>query len=248
MGVSADEAVKTCQDSWPEGYDTSKACSKDTLAEFSAFSELKMVTTSPFYMDQFEVSLSSYLDCVHADVCGATFLSQEMEAIASGDTVPMNVPVSGSNYYDAAIYCAWRDARLPTEEEWECAARGTNSTNFPWGNEFDGARTNFCDANCQLTPNSQWNDGYMRKAPIDAFPKGQSWAGIYNLSGNVAEWTSTQNLDEFGRPIDSGRVVKGGNYESLIYETAAWFRILVSDIGGGGDKGIGFRCVRTTQP
>src|SRR5258706_5634691 len=137
MGIDINQVIELCKNSWSEGFDTSLACSKDTFDKYPISSTPQTVEVSPFYMDQFEVSLANYLDCVHVDVCTTDFLSQEMEAIESGDDVPMNVPVTGASYYDGAVYCAWRDARIPSEIEWEYAARGVNATIFPWGNKFD---------------------------------------------------------------------------------------------------------------
>jgi formylglycine-generating enzyme required for sulfatase activity len=194
----------------------------------------------------YEVSLEDYLACVNADVCETNFLKQEMEAIASGDKIPMDVPVVMAGYYDAAIYCAWRGGRLPTEMEWEYAARGPESNNFPWGDKFDGTKVNFCDESCPTAPDTRWNDGYRLDAPIEAFEEGQSWAGIYNLAGNVAEWTSTRIVEENGLLTDF-RVVKGGSFIDDALRTATWSRYIFPSSDTNIDT-IGFRCARTTPP
>jgi formylglycine-generating enzyme required for sulfatase activity len=242
-GIQLDDAVEECKSLVPKNA-ISLACDKNTFVTLSSISEAEIATVSAFYIDQYEVSLGDYLDCVNVDVCETNFLKQEMEALASGDKVQMDLPVVGPNYYQAAIYCAWRGGRLPSETEWEYAARGPKSVNFPWGNAFDGTATNFCDANCLTSPDLQWNDGYSRRAPI-TFEKDRSWAGVYNLAGNVAEWTSTRNLDEYGN-FTYSRIVRGGSFESFPLDTASWSRF--SYIATENSPTIGFRCARTTQP
>jgi formylglycine-generating enzyme required for sulfatase activity len=123
-----------------------------------------------------------------------------------GPTPPKNKldhPVVGTSWYDALAYCQWleeqtgRAYRLPSEAEWEKAARGTDGRIFPWGDEWDAKRCN-C-ANSETTP-------------VAAFPAGQSPYGCYDMLGNVWEWTSTLwgqdwQESEFGYPYrrDDGR-------------------------------------------
>jgi formylglycine-generating enzyme required for sulfatase activity len=242
MGITLVEAMELCPDLVPEKF-VSRVCSEKVFIDFSSISEAKTVTVSPFYIDQFEVSLEAYLKCVDADVCETDFLDQEMDSVASGDDISIDAPLTKTDYNNAAIYCAWRGGRLPTEIEWEYAARGPENLNFPWGNEFDGTRANFCDESCLTAPDTRWVDGYSQKATIQTFETGQSWAGIHNLSGNVAEWTSTQQIGENGVFTDV-RVIKGGSYLSFGLETAGWSRLLFLDSGVSSE--IGFRCARTT--
>lgn len=78
------------------------------------------------------------------------------------------------NWFEAEAYGNWRRGRLPTEAEWEFAARGPDSLIYPWGNEFDAQRANVIDSS--------------GLSPIDSYPNGRSWIGAYNLSGNAMEW------------------------------------------------------------
>ncbi len=100
-------------------------------------------------------------------------------------------PVVEVTWYGASAYCRWVGGRLPTEAEWEYAARGEERTLFPWGDQFDGKRLNSCDVNCEL----EWadkvvDDGYPRTAPVGNYPEGESWSGIQDMAGNVYEWVS----------------------------------------------------------
>jgi formylglycine-generating enzyme required for sulfatase activity len=93
----------------------------------------------------------------------------------------------------AKKYCQWRGGDLPTEAQWEKAARGTDKRNFPWGNQFKGTEANFCDQkNCELElqQNNAYDDGYADTAPVDAFPQGASPYGDLNMAGNVWEWVN----------------------------------------------------------
>jgi formylglycine-generating enzyme required for sulfatase activity len=108
-----------------------------------------------------------------------------------GDSAYEDYPVIWVTQQQAADYCAWADARLPTEAEWEYAARGSEGRLFPWGNTFDGQCLNYCDANCTLGPNDPTvDDGYADTAPVGSFPSGASWCGALDMAGNVREWVA----------------------------------------------------------
>ncbi|MCE7945907.1 MAG: hypothetical protein DYG88_00595 [Chloroflexi bacterium CFX4] len=101
-------------------------------------------------------------------------------------------PHVGIAWHEAYAYAQWCGVCLPTEAEWEYAARGSEGLIYPWGNTFDGSRLNFCDKNCPISwADTTADDGYQNTAPVGSYPEGRSWVGALDMSGNVWEWTSS---------------------------------------------------------
>jgi formylglycine-generating enzyme required for sulfatase activity len=125
--------------------------------------------SEPFWIDLHEVSNGQYGSC--------------------GWWCREHQPRESVTWFEADQYCRARGARLPTEVEWEYAARGPDNLAFPWGNRFDGTRLNFCDVNC-LNPGSDLSidDGYRSTSPVGSYPAGASWVGAQDMAGNVWEW------------------------------------------------------------
>ena len=107
-------------------------------------------------------------------------------------------PVVLVSHVDAAAYCAWRGARLPSEAEWEKAARGADGRYFPWGNTFDAGLLNSEDR------------GPFDTVPVGQYPDGQSPFGVLDMAGQVFEWTATLFRTEPPR-----YVVKGGSWDDF---------------------------------
>ena len=99
-------------------------------------------------------------------------------------------PVVAVSWYDAQAYCRWVGGRLPTEAEWEKAARGTESRHWPWGDSWSCAAGNFDDETTLDPATTGCRDGYARTAPAGTYPQGTSPYGVYDLAGNISEWVA----------------------------------------------------------
>jgi formylglycine-generating enzyme required for sulfatase activity/tRNA A-37 threonylcarbamoyl transferase component Bud32 len=163
---------------------------------WGAESPMHKVYLDDYWVYRTEVTNRMYRACVQAKAC-----SQPVETFSRThedyffDHTYDDYPVIYVKYADAQTYCTWADARLPTEAEWEKAARGTDGRLFPWGNaELQRDHANFCDIGCP-NPDSQlveseFDDGFRDVAPVGSFPAGNSPYGIFDMAGNVLEWVA----------------------------------------------------------
>ncbi|HLF86529.1 MAG TPA: formylglycine-generating enzyme family protein [Nitrospiria bacterium] len=173
----------------------------------------RKVYVDAFYIDRYEVTNSGYKRFV--DTTGHRMPVKWKEGIyppGKGDH-----PVAYVSWTDAYSYCRWVGKRLPSEEEWEKAARGTDGRHFPWGNEFDHMKAN--------TPQYWLNIGKAGGTmPVGSFKEGRSPYGLYDMSGNVYEWTENWYKPYPGNRSpnvhygEKNKVMRGGSwYDCLSY-------------------------------
>jgi len=212
------------------------------------------VYLDPYLIDMFEVSNAQYRECLNAGYCSGPIIYGTNE-IPDYFTNPAydNYPVIGVDWDRAATYCAWRGARLPTEAEWEMAARGTDGRMFPWGDTYDPLLVNGCDDDCSSVwamPN--YDDGYSEAAPVNAFSGGVSPYGIYNMAGNVTElvadfydaaYYSTLGdgvWNPLGPPTGEYHVMRGGSWSYPTDMLTTGARFYIDTVNAFPDTG--FRC------
>ncbi len=152
--------------------------------------------------------------------------------------IDTSCPVFLVDWYDAYAYAKWKGRRLPTEAEWEKAARGQNGFLFPWGNTFDPKN---CNSSSDYNDDPKVKgtvDGFNRWSPVDAIMADKSPYGAIGMAGNVAEWTGTWD------PISKLPVVRGGSYHSP--DCMLTRRIFLSP--DSASEYVGFRTVSDSGP
>lgn len=207
-----------------------------------------VVHLSSFWIDRFEVRVIDYERCVSAGRCGERPKSEATLRFDRGD-----FPVSRVTWHDAAAYCSFRGARLPTEAEFERAARGASGRRYPWGNLFNTWAVNGGRFGWDVT---EAVDGFAELAPVGSYGAGVSAEGVFDLAGNVAEWTldryapayeAAEARDPRGPGIGSSnlRVVRGGSYSNARFRLRGASRAFAEP--NERRSTLGFRCARAAQ-
>ncbi len=193
--------------------------------------------TNAYLIDRYEVTNSNYKRFVDAT-------NYPPSLFWGGKEIPEGIenhPVTFVNWYDASVYCKWKGKRLPTEAEWEKAARGEMGLTFPWGDEFDPSKANSPQSKSKGTK------------PVGSYELGKSPYGLYDMVGNVWEWTSNWYMPHPGNHITNpeygkiNRLIKGGSwFDCLAYGCG----ISAPTFNRGAvvpttkNNSIGFRCVK----
>ena len=197
---------------------------------------VRLVELAPFAIDVLEVSVAGYAACVKAGACSAAGNARGCNGAENAKH-----PVNCVSAQQAEVFCAWGGGRLPTEAEWEYAARGSDGRAYPWGSADPGAQV------C-------WGQWTRRDATceVGSFPAGVSPFGVLDMAGNVLEWTASAYCAyDVPNCEEKKRVARGGAYGTSVGTLRAAKRTpLAPDTKS---PLVGFRCVHpptadTTAP
>jgi formylglycine-generating enzyme len=205
------------------------------------------VYLSAVWIDRTEVTVDQYRRCVSAGHC----LEPPYASGAQRFDRP-GLPVVMVTWFDAAAFCAWAGGRLPTEAEWERAAKGVSGRRYPWGDLWNGTILNhgkFAWDELDAT------DGFVELAPVASFPDGRTPDGFHDLAGNAEEWVAdyyspnypeTSIINPRGPTAGEERVVRGGGYvHGRPFVRASSRR---HDLPSMRRPWRGFRCARDAGP
>jgi len=191
--------------------------------------------TDAYGIDRFEVTHARWRRCVAAGRCPPARGRDDDDRVSAP-----SMPVTGVTWAEARDFCAFEGGRLPSDEEWERAARGGHRRHrFPWGRLFNASLANH--GRSPRGPDDQ--DGWAYAAPVGSFPDGASPYGVQDMAGNVFEWTDSPPREEDvgpGADPDVYRMVRGGSWalpaEVLRVSHRAWQPI------GEERSDLGLRC------
>jgi formylglycine-generating enzyme required for sulfatase activity len=198
-----------------------------------------------FWIDFSEVTNELYAGCVHAGVCKniPNTLSGGKKYFGTDDF--KTFPVVNVTFWDAQTYCTWAGRRLPSEAEWEKAARGTDERTYPWGEGIDKNLANYIAS------------GFGGPSAVGSYPNVKSPYGVLDMAGNVAEWTrshamnypyvATDGRENIGNAIgQNGLAVRGGSWNTGADILRSFHREKIND--DNANDTIGFRCASSTRP
>ena len=210
---------------------------KENLCSYCDFSDEQpqhKVFLDAYQIGKYEVTNRQYNQCVRADVCSGQVFNAELDH-----------PVVNVTWFQAKAYCGWVGGRLPTEAEWEKAARSTDGRTYPWGEGIDCDKANY-------EPGDYCVGG---TSPVGSYESGKSPYGVYDMAGNVWEWVNdwydrtyyqnSPSSNPLGPDSDQFiyRVLRGGSwFSSDMYDRSA---VRLRYVPAGATFDFGFRCSRS---
>jgi gamma-glutamyl hercynylcysteine S-oxide synthase len=239
---------------------------------FAVETPQRSIYLSAYYLDKFEVTNQQYAQFL-ATLATAGRHYAHPQAPPHKDPTPAywhdrrlngaTQPVTGVDWYDAYAYCRWAGRRLPTEAQWEKAARGPSGQEYPWGKAWNAAYSNNAEATFgqPILSHKQWLQllGPLRletlsrlTAPVGSFPAGVSPYGVHDMGGNLWEWCQDSYQKDYyhyaparnpsGPPSSRYKVLRGGCWSSHRGQLRAAYRNY--DLATDRHLEVGFRCVR----
>ncbi len=213
------------------------------------------VYISPFWIYKNEVSNSLYAECVKAGACTPPVVQAEGPSSHYNDPNYKDWPVVGVTWYQAQAYCTYAQARLPTEAEWEKAARGTDAEYYPWGNDEPECDLLVNMEGCKV--NRQADEDDTQK--VGTYIAGQSPYEVLDMAGNVREWVTDWYADDYyltasasnplgpaGPPEHKEKVIRGGGWMDAADDVRSPARFM--SLPDKTFEDVGFRCVPIGQP
>lgn len=248
VGIEPDRLMEVCEE---RGASNIEECVY-IIEEYTGATLTYSVEIPAFWIDRYEVTVEQFSQrCTTDPLAFPNGCLDYSQSRFSEDLLQEpDQPQVGVRYVDAITFCGARDARLPTEAEWEYAASGPDKLVYPWGNEFN---RDYVNPLGESLPQE-------RTYPVGSAPENQSWVGAYDMAGNAAEWVEDLFLTRFlmflsideihtshrGFNADVRRVTRGGSWDGLPWPMTTFYRdsAPIYEV----NHWVGFRCVRTARP